>query len=79
MAPLGATWAKGAPGPPPASKTGVILRDQLTLAALGSEDVEFALFRTFRGISQKVLKSREFRTLPPNPENVSWSREIMPV
>ena len=47
MAPLGAMWAKGAPGPPPASKTGVILRDQLTLAALGGEDAEFALFALF--------------------------------
>ena len=79
MAPLGAKWAKGAPRPPPASKTGVILRDQLTLAALGGEDAEFAHFRTFREISLKVLKSREFRIMPPNPENVSWYREIMPV
>jgi len=79
MAPLGAKCAKGAPGPPPASKTGVILRDQLTLAALGGEDAEFALFRTFHEISLKVLKSREFRIMAPNPENVSWYREIMPL
>ena len=79
MAPFGAKCAKGAPGPPPASKTGVILRDQLTLAALGGEDAGFEHFRTFHEISLKVLKSREFRTLPPNPDNVSWSREIMPV
>ncbi len=58
---------------------GVIPRDQLTLAALGGEDAGFALFRTFREIPLKVLKSREFRIMPPNPENVSWSRETMPV
>ena len=76
---MDAKWTKGAPGPPPASKTGVIPRDQLTLAALGGDGAELALFRTFHGISLKVLKSREFRIMPPNPENVSWSREIMPV
>ena len=51
---MGAKWANSAPRPPPASKTGVILRDQLTLAALGAEDAKFALFRTFCRISQNV-------------------------
>ena len=44
---VGAKWAKGAPRPPPASKTGVILRDQLTLAAFGGEDAKYALFAHF--------------------------------
>ena len=66
MAPLGAKWAKGAPGPPPASKTGVILRDQLTWAAFGGEDAKYALFRTFYGISLNYHNVVGFFAFAPN-------------
>ena len=77
MAPLGAKCAKGAPGPPPASKTGVILRDQLTLAALGGEDAEFALFRTFCGISPNHWNSWVFLLLAPKAWNVAVAPRIL--
>ena len=41
---MGAKWAKGAPGPPPASRMGVILRDRLTFPASGRKRAKFRIF-----------------------------------